>query len=65
MKTGFKGQPIVQGAGHIIGTRDGKNIEGVKCAIYEDSDGILYATAELYKLDWWLSINGCDGYVMN
>lgn len=65
MKTGFKGQPIVQGAGHIAGTKNGQRVQGALCAIYEDSDGNFYATAELYPLDRWLSLNGCDSYEKN
>lgn len=65
MKTGFKGQPIVQGAGHIMGTRGGDKIPFAKCAMYEDSEGNFYCTAELVPLEQWLKSYRCDSYIMN
>lgn len=59
------GQPIVQGAGHIIGTKEGVKDSRCKCALYEDSDGNFYCTAALIPLDNWLCITGCNGYEQN
>lgn len=58
-------QPIVQGKGHIIGTRNSETVTSAKCAIYEDTDGNIYATADLIALEEWLRMYGCDGYIDN
>lgn len=57
MKTDFNGQPIVQGAGHVIFT------DGTKCTRYVDSDGKYYFTAELYDEEFMIKCHG--KYIMN
>ena len=52
-----KGQPIVQGAGHVIFA------DGTKCSRYEDREGNYYFRYDLYTEEYMVSVHG--RYEMN
>jgi hypothetical protein len=51
-------RPIVQGAGHI------ELQNGERCAIYEDNDGKLYATAYLIPIAQYVKDSNCTKFMI-